>query len=74
MDEIVWTVNPKNDTLPNLASYLCDYAREFFQPAQTRCRIDMSDTLPAVLLTAQARHNLFLAVKEALNKALDERK
>jgi ligand-binding sensor domain-containing protein/signal transduction histidine kinase len=69
MDEVVWTVNPKNDLLPNLASYMCDYAREFFRAASARCRIDMAECLPPSLLPAQARHNLFLAVKEALNNA-----
>ena len=67
MDEVVWTVNPKNDLLPNLASYVCDYAREFFRAASARCRIDVAEALPAAPLTAQTRHNLFLAVKEALN-------
>jgi signal transduction histidine kinase/ligand-binding sensor domain-containing protein len=69
MDEVVWTVNPKNDTVPNLASYLSDYAREFFSAASMRCRIDMADALPASPLPAQARHGLLLAVKEALNNA-----
>jgi signal transduction histidine kinase/ligand-binding sensor domain-containing protein len=69
MDEVVWTVNPKNDLLPNLASYVCDYAREFFSAASARCRVDMAEALPPAPLTAQTRHNLFLAVKEALNNA-----
>jgi ligand-binding sensor domain-containing protein/signal transduction histidine kinase len=70
MDEIVWTVNPKNDSLPDLASYLCDYAREFLRAANVGCRIDMTESLPTVPLTAQQRHNLFMAVKEALNNAV----
>ena len=31
MDEIVWTINPKNDTLDNLANYIFQYAQEYFQ-------------------------------------------
>ena len=31
MDEIVWAVNPKNDTLDNLISYLCDFADEYLR-------------------------------------------
>jgi signal transduction histidine kinase/ligand-binding sensor domain-containing protein len=69
MDEVVWTVNPKNDSVPNLASYICDYAREFFRASAARCRIDMPPELPPITLAAQARHNLFLAVKEALSNA-----
>jgi signal transduction histidine kinase/streptogramin lyase len=69
MDEIVWTVNPKNDSLPDLASYLADHAREFLRAANVSCRIDMMEDLPAIPVHAQQRHNLFLGVKEALNNA-----
>lgn len=67
MDETVWTVNPKNDSLPNLASYLADFAREFFSASPVRCRVALADNLPPVTLSASQRHNLFLAAKEALN-------
>jgi signal transduction histidine kinase len=67
MDEVVWTVSPKNDSLSHLASYICDYAREFFSASPVRCRIDMKEGLPVATLSAHVRHNLFLAVKEALN-------
>lgn len=70
MDEIVWTVNPKNDSLPDLASYLADHAREFLRSANVSCRIDMMENLPVITVTAQQRHNLFLSVKEALNNAI----
>jgi signal transduction histidine kinase/ligand-binding sensor domain-containing protein len=69
MDEIVWTVNPKNDSLPDLASYLADHAREFLRAANISCRIDMMENLPPLPVSAQQRHNLFMAVKEALNNA-----
>jgi signal transduction histidine kinase/streptogramin lyase len=67
MDETVWTVNPKNDSVPKLASYLADFAREFFSPTSIRFRIHLPDSLPALTLSAAQRHNLFLATKEALN-------
>ncbi len=70
MDEIVWTVNPKNDSLPDLASYLADHAHEFLRAANVSCRIDMMENLPSIPVTAQQRHNLFLSVKEALNNAV----
>jgi signal transduction histidine kinase/ligand-binding sensor domain-containing protein len=70
MDEIVWTVDPKNDSLADLASYLCDYAREFLRAGNVSYRIDMAEELPAVAVSAQQRHNLFMAVKEALNNAV----
>ncbi len=67
MDEIVWTVNPRNDSLPNLASYVAEYARKFFLPTGIRCRLEIPPDLPDRPLAAAVRHHLFLAVKEALH-------
>jgi signal transduction histidine kinase/ligand-binding sensor domain-containing protein len=70
MDEIVWAVNPKHDTLDSLASYLGKYAQDFLGAAKVRCRLDLPVQLPAWHLTAEIRHNLFLAFKEALNNVV----
>jgi ligand-binding sensor domain-containing protein/signal transduction histidine kinase len=70
MDEIVWTVNPRNDTIPNLASYVAEHARKFFSSTPMHCRLDIMPELPALPVAAAARHNLFLAVKEALHNAV----
>jgi len=67
LDEIVWTVNPRNDTLDRLAAYIVHYTEEFLDAAPIRCRLDVPADLPALPLTAERRHNLFLAFKEALN-------
>lgn len=70
MDEIVWAVNPKNDTLDSLVNYLCDFAGEYLRPAGIRLRLDLPATLPAWPLSSEVRHNLFLAVKEILNNII----
>jgi signal transduction histidine kinase len=67
LDEIVWAVNPANDYLPNLASYLCHVAEEFFRASEIRCRLDMDEVLPALSLSSEMRHSLYLVVREALN-------
>ena len=67
LDEIVWAVNPANDSLPSVANYLCHFAGEFFDPTAIRCRLDVADDLPPTPLTSEIRHNLFLSVREALN-------
>ncbi len=38
LDEIVWAVNPKNDTLDSLIGYLGQYAEQFFEGTPVRCR------------------------------------
>ena len=67
MDEIVWAVNPKYDTLDSLVTYLGKFAQDFLRPVGIRCRIEVPLELPPIPLTAEMRHNLFLAFKEALN-------
>jgi signal transduction histidine kinase len=67
LDEIVWAVNPANDSLPSLGSYLRHVAEEFFRNTPVRCRLDVDQSLPLVALTSEVRHNLFLAIREALN-------
>ncbi|EEF63194.1 sensor histidine kinase [Pedosphaera parvula] len=70
MDEIVWAVSPQHDTLDSLVSYLGKFAQDFLSVAGIRCRLDVPIELPHWPLTAEVRHNLFLAFKEALNNVL----
>jgi len=70
LDETVWAVNPGNDTLPHLVNYIGEYAVEFFQAAGIRCRLDLPEQLSPQPVSAETRHNLFLAVKEALNNVV----
>ena len=70
MDEIVWAVNPRHDTLEGLASYLEKFAQDLLAAAGIRCRLDMPMEFPPWRLTADVRHNLFLAFKEALHNVV----
>lgn len=70
LDEIVWAVNPKYDDLESLAGYLGNFAQSFLSVAGIRCRLGMPNEMPAISLTSQMRHNLFLCSKEALNNAV----
>ena len=70
LDEIVWAANPRNDFLPRLADYLCHLTDDCFETGETRCRKEVPTGLPAVPVGAEVRHNLALAVKEALANSL----
>jgi signal transduction histidine kinase len=67
MDEIVWAVNPQHDSLDSLASYLGNFAQDYLVPLGVRCRLEVPLHLPHWPITAETRHNIFLAFKEALN-------
>jgi signal transduction histidine kinase/ligand-binding sensor domain-containing protein len=70
MDEIVWAVDPQHDSLDSLASYLGKLINELTANSGIRCRLDFPVFLPAWPVTADLRHNLFLAFKEAMHNVL----
>ncbi|MEO5821414.1 MAG: two-component regulator propeller domain-containing protein [Vicinamibacteraceae bacterium] len=67
MDEIVWAVNPRQDSLDGLITYICQFAQEYLTLAGIQCRLDVPAHLPPHQLRSDVRHNLFLAVKEVLH-------
>jgi signal transduction histidine kinase/ligand-binding sensor domain-containing protein len=70
MDEIVWAVNPKHDTLDSLAAYLTRFAHDFLSAASIRCRFDMPVRVENWPLSAEMRHNIFLAFKESMHNVI----
>lgn len=69
-DEIVWSVSPRNDAVRSLSHYICKYAEEFFAGSNVVCRCQLPEHVPDYPLDPQKRHQVFLAVKEALNNVL----
>ncbi len=67
LDEMVWVVRPTNDNLEHLIGYLTQYAYSFFENTAIDCKTDMPLQLPKAEISGPIRHNLFLALKEALN-------
>ena len=67
VDEIVWAINPRNDTLLYIVDYISQFAVEFLHAADIPCRVDLPDNIPNRVVSPEARHNLLLVVKEALN-------
>jgi signal transduction histidine kinase/ligand-binding sensor domain-containing protein len=67
LDEIVWAVNPRNDTLAHLMDYAGQFAVDYLRLAGVRCRLDFPEPIPVRELSTDLRHNLFLAIKEALH-------
>lgn len=70
LDEIVWTVNPDNDTLSSTVNYLCSRAQESLHAAGIRFRLDAADHLPVTPLDSEIRHHLLMAVNETVNNVM----
>jgi signal transduction histidine kinase len=69
LDEIVWAINPRHDSLESLANYLSQFAQQHLALAHVRCVLDVPTVLPSVPLSAEVRHNLLLMTREALHNA-----
>jgi signal transduction histidine kinase len=70
LDEIVWAVNPANDTLDGLMTYICKYTQEYLTVAGLHYRLDVPGQLPPVSIKPEVRHNVFLACKEAVTNVV----
>jgi signal transduction histidine kinase len=70
LDNVVWAVNPKNDSLDELVTYLCGFSQELFSLSAIRFRLDIAGEIPPIPLTPEERSNLFLTAKEALNNII----
>ncbi len=70
LDEIVWAVNPRNDTIASLASYFGSYAQRLLDLASVACGLDIAPDLPEYPLDPTFRQELFFAFKEAITNVL----
>lgn len=69
MDEVVWLVNSRRDTLRDFVTYVCKHTQRFLDSTAIRCRLDVEASLPDATFEMPVRRNLLLAVREALNNA-----
>jgi signal transduction histidine kinase len=70
MDEVVWAINPRNDTLEGFLTYLDKFSQDYLARAEVRCRWNVPVEVPELPLSADMRHSLYLACKEALHNVV----
>ncbi|MEZ0257595.1 MAG: sensor histidine kinase [Chthoniobacter sp.] len=68
--QTVWTVNPEHDHLESLVNYVCQLTQNLCETARIRCRIHSCEVPSERRVTSETRHNVTLAVKEALHNAI----
>jgi signal transduction histidine kinase len=69
MDEILWAVNPRRDTLRDFTDYVCKYAEDFLAPTKIQCFFGVGPEISAEGFDLPLRRSLLMAVKESLNNA-----
>lgn len=67
MDEVLWAVNPRRDTVRDFVTFVCEYAQTFLQPTSIQCLLEVEPDMPPLDFDLPLRRSLLLAVKEAIN-------
>jgi two-component system, NarL family, sensor histidine kinase UhpB len=69
MSDIVWSINPKNDSMAQVILKMKEFAVEILEPKAIAHSFEIDDTVMHSKLTVEKRKNLFLIFKEAVNNA-----
>lgn len=70
LDEIVWAVDPTQDTIERFAIFLGTFVQNYARVAGLHARFDFPEILPSTPLPANSRHHLYLAIKEVLHNVV----
>jgi len=70
LSEVVWMVNPENDHLESLISFLCRTINSLCSPSEMPCEIDALEQTNHRPVSSALRHHIQLIVKEAVNNVL----
>lgn len=72
--ETVWAVNPENDNLEAQGNYLCQMVNQLCERIPIRCRFHVLGLPHEVQVSSQTRHNINMAVKEAVHNVIKHSK
>lgn len=67
MDDIVWSINPRNDSLENLLMRVRHFATTLFEARGVEYTIDIAKNIHEVRLPMDYRQHIYLILKEAIN-------
>jgi signal transduction histidine kinase len=67
MDDIVWSINPQNDSLQNLISRMREFAAELLDAKNIAFTIQADAAINTMHLPLESRYDCFMIFKEALN-------
>ncbi|MBD2700800.1 sensor histidine kinase [Spirosoma sp. BT702] len=70
IDEIIWTINPSNDTLHRIALRLQEYAQPLMESKNINFTFQVDPTLEETPISMEVRRSLYLIGKEAINNLI----
>jgi signal transduction histidine kinase len=69
MNDIVWAINPANDTLEKVIIHMKEFAADILEPKDIRYEFVIDDDLNSEKLNPKQRKDFYLIYKEAINNA-----
>lgn len=69
MADMVWAINPDNDTFQKTVTRMKEFSSEILEPKNISYQFDVEPSLHSISLHSAKRKNLFLIFKEAINNA-----
>lgn len=69
MSDIVWSINPANDSLAMMVAKMKEFTAEILEPKNIQYAFVGMETLNGETLDVDKRRNIFLVFKEAINNA-----
>ncbi|HVY76300.1 MAG TPA: 7TM diverse intracellular signaling domain-containing protein [Puia sp.] len=70
MDDIVWSINPRNDSLENLMMRINHFATTLFEARNIDYDIQVQPQINEVDLPMEYRQHIYLILKEAINNLI----
>jgi signal transduction histidine kinase len=67
LDDIVWNISPKNDSLASLVARMTRYSSELFEAKQIEFQLKIPDDVDNIRLSMEQRRNIYLIFKESIN-------
>ncbi|MFT3945809.1 MAG: two-component regulator propeller domain-containing protein [Agriterribacter sp.] len=68
LDDIIWSVDTKNDTLEEMIARMRRYAAELFEAKENiKCELDFEEGFASRKINIEQRRDIYLVYKEALN-------
>ncbi|MBX2965547.1 MAG: tetratricopeptide repeat protein [Cyclobacteriaceae bacterium] len=69
MSDIVWSINPNNDSLEQVLVKMKEFTAEILEPKDIAYHFREDDAISGIRLDVDKRKNLFLVFKEIINNA-----
>jgi signal transduction histidine kinase len=70
MGEIVWSLQPENNTLAQVIAYLREELNKMLEYSGIDYNLSFPDEIPEIILSNEERRNMLMIVKEAVHNAV----